>query len=647
MKSAHFDVFRRNGRYVIQRAITLTVFALTGLSALTTQAATIIVNGSDDTIHAGNCTLRAAIASMNGAALQGACANTGAAFGSGDLITFAPSVTTITLNDAAGNSLNISANTLVINGAGSVTVERPVAAANLFRIFNHTGTGTLFLLGLTIRNGVTDADDARGGGVFSAGRLSLQNSLLEANQTRGRSSGGGGAHAAGSIDVSNSRIRNNSTTGPTSPGGALWSFTNVLVDNSTIDGNETTGAGSNGGGIAAGNGVGEGLALISSRLESNAVRNGTVSQTRGGGAISFGETRILNSIVANNSAGIGFSSGEGGGVFAFAGTTTVTQSTFAGNEAATGGALALFSSASATTITNATFVGNRANVPGTNSGLGGAIYNLSPLTIRNSTLVQNTTTGLGGGILNSNGSVTLQSTIVANSTSQSAASPAPNVDVHNTTGIVNLTGANNLVRVSANFTMPAGTLTSDPLIAALSDNGCLAPAGASGTTQCPQTMLLGAGSPAINAGNNAAGVLYDQRGAGFPRVVGAAADIGAVESGGVAVTSWPISVAVAGPMGGGGVSCAPNPVPNGQNAACQPAPNPGYVFVAFSGDCTGATCTLSNVTAARSITATFALSTSAAASHPVPTVGSIGLAGLIAAFLFMVGWVLRRKRVAG
>jgi Fe-S cluster biogenesis protein NfuA len=606
-------------------------------------AATIVVNGNDDTIHGGNCTLRAAVASMNGASLQGACANTGAAFGSGDLITFAPSVTTITLNDAAGNSLNISVNTLIIDGAGSVTVERPVAAANLFRIFNHTGTGTLFLLGLTIRNGVTDASNARGGGVFSAGRLSLQNSLLEANQTRGMSSGGGGAHADGSIDVSNSRIRNNSTAGSSSPGGAIASFTNVLISNSTIDGNQTTGAGSNGGGIAAGNGVGEGLTLISSRLESNAVSNGSISQTRGGGAISFGETRILNSIVANNSAGIGFNTGEGGGVFAFAGATTVEQSTFVGNEAATGGALSLFSSASATTITNSTFAGNRANSPVTNGGLGGAIYNLTPLTIRNSTLVQNTTTGLGGGIYNNNGSVALQSTIIANSTSQSAASPAPNVDVQSNSGVVNLAGANNLVRVSANFTMPAGTLTSDPLLAALSDNGCFAPAGASGTTQCPQTMLPTASSPAINAGNNIASVLYDQRGAGFSRVLGAAADMGAVESGGAAVTTWPINVTVSGAAGGGGVSCAPNPVPNGGNAACQPAPNPGYVFVAFSGDCTGATCTLTNVTAARNVTATFALASSANNAQQVPTM-SAWLAIVLAALLLSGGCIKIARR---
>ncbi|MGL5004155.1 MAG: hypothetical protein ACRDAM_14545, partial [Casimicrobium sp.] len=87
------------------------------LVAFASTAATIVVNGSDDTIHMGNCTLRAAVASMNGAALQGACSNTGGAFGAGDLITFAAGVTGIELNDAANNHLNITVNNLVIQGS--------------------------------------------------------------------------------------------------------------------------------------------------------------------------------------------------------------------------------------------------------------------------------------------------------------------------------------------------------------------------------------------------------------------------------------------------------------------------------------------------------------------------------------------------
>jgi hypothetical protein len=42
-------------------------------------------------------------------------------------------------------------------------------------------------------------------------------------------------------------------------------------------------------------------------------------------------------------------------------------------------------------------------------------------------------------------------------------------------------------------------------------------------------MALQVGSPAVDAGANPLGLVADQRGAGFPRVLGAAADIGAFE----------------------------------------------------------------------------------------------------------------------
>ena len=43
------------------------------------------------------------------------------------------------------------------------------------------------------------------------------------------------------------------------------------------------------------------------------------------------------------------------------------------------------------------------------------------------------------------------------------------------------------------------------------------------------THALLEGSPAIDHGNNEAGLDYDQRGTGFPRVQGTQADIGAFE----------------------------------------------------------------------------------------------------------------------
>jgi hypothetical protein len=56
------------------------------------------------------------------------------------------------------------------------------------------------------------------------------------------------------------------------------------------------------------------------------------------------------------------------------------------------------------------------------------------------------------------------------------------------------------------------------VLLALADNG--------GPTK---THALGPGSPAVDAGNNNASLTSDQRGTGFPRVIGVAPDIGASE----------------------------------------------------------------------------------------------------------------------
>ena len=76
-----------------------------------------------------------------------------------------------------------------------------------------------------------------------------------------------------------------------------------------------------------------------------------------------------------------------------------------------------------------------------------------------------------------------------------------------------------------------------------------------------QTMALLPGSPAINAGDNTNAPAYDQRGAGFPRIVGGAIDIGAFESSSVAGKTW------IGPASGGNWSTAANWSPSGVPAA--------------------------------------------------------------------------------
>jgi len=70
--------------------------------------------------------------------------------------------------------------------------------------------------------------------------------------------------------------------------------------------------------------------------------------------------------------------------------------------------------------------------------------------------------------------------------------------------------------------------------------------------------------------------------------------------------NYPITSA-ANPIAGGSVSCNPNPVNHGSNSVCTAIPNAGYTFTDFSSDCTGTSCTLNNVSSAKTVNANFVL----------------------------------------
>jgi len=79
-----------------------------------------------------------------------------------------------------------------------------------------------------------------------------------------------------------------------------------------------------------------------------------------------------------------------------------------------------------------------------------------------------------------------------------------------------ISGSNNLVTLSN--VAPPDTITDLPALQPLALHG--------GSTE---TMTLNGASPAIDHGANPDGLDSDQRGPGYPRVVGISADIGAVE----------------------------------------------------------------------------------------------------------------------
>jgi predicted outer membrane repeat protein len=211
---------------------------------------------------------------------------------------------------------------------------------------------------------------------------------------------------------------------------------------------------------------------------------------------------------------------DGGAIYHRAGAMNISNSTFSSNTASFGGAISRFNyyEGNSTTITNSTFSGNTATTTG-NEGGGALFFYNQPVLIRNSTFSGNTAAAGAGGAINLYGAtLTLQSTILANSTDSTG---NRDIILRGSDGGAGSIAADHSLIVNGGGFVPAdptNVLGQNPLLAALANNG--------GPTQ---THLLQTGSPAIDKGSNPAGLAFDQRGAGFPRVNGAQADIGAVE----------------------------------------------------------------------------------------------------------------------
>jgi hypothetical protein len=203
-----------------------------------------------------------------------------------------------------------------------------------------------------------------------------------------------------------------------------------------------------------------------------------------------------------------------------------------------------------------------ANYPG---GGGLALSYLNG-TIQNSTIANNSALYYGGGLFISSSAVTVGNTTISGNTSGAgfgggiyvggpaapvggSASSLTNSIVANDIDVDTGSGASLTVSFTDSFPAdPAPTytnggnnLSADPLLGPLQDNG--GPAQGNGGTAPTLTMMPGAGSPVIDAGNSADPLLptTDQR--GQPRLQGTAVDMGAVE---VAVVGAPGTIDVAG-----------------------------------------------------------------------------------------------------
>jgi hypothetical protein len=320
-----------------------------------------------------------------------------------------------------------------------------------------------------------------GYGAFTLSGLTVSNGAAHAAGTG--ATGGACIASLGYLTLDHSVVTNCVAVAEAAYGGAILAY-NLTMLSSTLSNNEAVGkhpfntTASFGGGAYVNT-----VALYQSTIRGNKARHDTADLNggyeTGGGIFTNRGGYVLQSTISNN-----YSGEIGGGISSFLGIDVV-GSTISGNTARNGG--------------------------------GGGL-NMRPFygaSLRNSTIANNNAR-LGAGIFLQIAipPLELQSTIVADN--HAAPGFAQDIDAANE---FSFSGANNLVQsVSELIQLPSDTISADPLLQPLANHG--------GPTL---TLALTLGSPAIDAGNNVAGLTTDQRDLGFPRIVGVAPDIGAFE----------------------------------------------------------------------------------------------------------------------
>jgi hypothetical protein len=439
------------------------------------------------------------------------------------------------------------ANANALTGGGAIQNNGENVTINNGQFLNNTtaeaGSAIQNSFGnLTVSNTKFDTNTGNAGFIGGAVIIIFGSSNTFTNCTFTNNSGGAGG-AVGVIGAPSVTFDTCTMTGNLSngDGGAVWSrFDSAATLNfikCNISGNTAQG-------LAANTGAGGAMYIgaPSQVTISGSTISGNTATNLGGGGIYFLSAATLvmtGSTVSGNTAGQSGTSGGGGINFYNGGNLTMTGSTVSGNTTfGTGGGLYAFGKFNTFLISNSTFSGNQTSTDG--GGIHFESFN-GAAKIQNSTIAFNKTGGaglIGGGGISINlpnvaSTFTLSSTLVA----QNVDANSPDVSANAATTVA---GNNNLIGVSDTGLITysgtgnkLGTLAT-PLDAKLDPT--LALNGAAAGT--PFTHALLAGSPAIDQGNNDAGLLTDQRVAartfddpGTVNGPGGATDIGAYEFG--------------------------------------------------------------------------------------------------------------------
>lgn len=383
-------------------------------------------------------------------------------------------------------AISVPQKNLTLRGAGAYRIA--ISGGYMDSVLRHSGTGLLKLERLTVQEGrLRDYGPApqgsvQGACIYSAGSVSL--SSVEVH------------HCIGDAREY-------------AEGGGIWAKLNVLLQNSRIYNAKLYGASRSGGGIYTRGKV---------TLDLSSVLNSVAGE---GAAIFSNGTTLSRSLISGNNANVGAAAIDGGGRH-----STIISSTISNNQ---GGAKWGVIGGYEIEIINSTISNNTAKYAPVDAydsfgGLvrGGNVDGGIGLTISNSTIANNTFINESGAeckAATAQGyAIHMESSIIANNSCDGAPAYDVQVRLYNTENR-QVTGANNLVmHPEPTTTMPADTLSTDPQLQPLANNGGLY-----------ATQALGVSSPALDTGNNAAGLIWDQRGPDFPRVKNGRADIGAFE----------------------------------------------------------------------------------------------------------------------
>ncbi|MEP6484180.1 MAG: choice-of-anchor Q domain-containing protein [Rudaea sp.] len=395
--------------------------------------------------------------------------------------------TVIDFNLAPCNEITLRTGELLIS-VNNVTLQGPVAGMTIDgskngRVIRHIGIGKLDLENMTIRNGdSTGSASPNGGCIYSTGHIFLDKSIVTGCQAKTldsrRAYGGAIFVEPGGVALYRSTVSESSVysaTGKARGGGIAASY--VTVSFSTISGNSAYG------------------------------RPGNANYARGGGIYASNLNHTGTAVSVSYSTISNNKSEEGGGVFSPG--INISQSTISSNKS-TGSGGGVFSSVSGSTVNC-----RESTISGNNSGYlaGGMLVNSGNVAhFSHCTVTNNHAVVTGGGLyLDGNSHEFIDTLVAGNFLTSGAASKDIGGGPQKT-----MFGSNNLI-VSSSIDVPQGTIRDAPMLAALADNGGLT-----------MTHALLPGSAAIDHGASNVDS-FDQRGAGFRRVVGAAPDIGAFE----------------------------------------------------------------------------------------------------------------------